>query len=86
MGFSARVAVTTLGSLMLLAACGQKGPLYLPDRGSVVTRPAGSAAPGTAPPQGQQTTTPPQSSSPAPSDQKPDDRKDENDSQAPPHP
>ena len=39
--------------LALTAACGQKGPLYLPPRnGTVVTRPAGS-----------QSTTPP---SPAP--------------------
>ncbi|HEY3785702.1 MAG TPA: lipoprotein [Steroidobacteraceae bacterium] len=98
-GSSLLAAATALGSLTLLAACGQKGPLYLPDRGTVITRPAGSAAPGTAPAQGQQTTTPPQSSSPTPADQaqpnqpptdpssqKPDDRKDEADSQAHPHP
>jgi predicted small lipoprotein YifL len=30
----------------LLAACGQTGPLYLPDRGgAVVTRPAGESPP-----------------------------------------
>jgi len=91
--------LAALGSLLPLAACGQKGPLYLPDRGTVITRPAGSAAPGTAPTQGQKTTTPPPSSAPAPSDQaspnqssqgtppqKPDERKDDDDnSQSPPH-
>ncbi len=39
--------------VVTLAACGQKGPLYLPDEGGeVVTRPAGqtqSPAPETAP-------------------------------------
>jgi predicted small lipoprotein YifL len=36
-------AVTLLaGAAALLAGCGQKGPLYLPDKGGeVVTRPAG---------------------------------------------
>jgi predicted small lipoprotein YifL len=30
--------------LLILAACGQKGPLYLPDQGGeVITRPAGQA-------------------------------------------
>jgi predicted small lipoprotein YifL len=45
-----RVAVTTARVgiscvvLALLAACGQKGPLYMPDKGGeVVTRPAGQA-------------------------------------------
>ena len=37
------IAVSLLG---LLAACGQKGPLYLPDKArDVVTRPAGSQTP-----------------------------------------
>jgi len=39
-------------ALALLAACGQKGPLYLPDQGgNVVVRPAAEAvpAPATAP-------------------------------------
>jgi predicted small lipoprotein YifL len=42
----------TLGCLALsmTAACGQKGPLYLPDKaGEVVTRPAGE--PAEAPPE-----------------------------------
>jgi predicted small lipoprotein YifL len=37
------IAVSLLG---LLAACGQKGPLYLPDQAhDVVTRPSGSQTP-----------------------------------------
>jgi predicted small lipoprotein YifL len=37
------VAIAFLGAAgVLLAACGQKGPLYLPDQGGeVVTRPGG---------------------------------------------
>jgi predicted small lipoprotein YifL len=36
------VAVTLLAGASGLAGCGQKGPLYLPDKGGeVVTRPAG---------------------------------------------
>lgn len=37
-------------ALALLAACGQKGPLYLPDEsGNVVVRPATEAGPVAAP-------------------------------------
>ena len=37
------IAVALLG---LLAGCGQKGPLYLPDQArNIVTRPSGSSAP-----------------------------------------
>ncbi len=33
-----------IGSALLFAGCGQKGPLYMPDTGgAVVTRPAGAA-------------------------------------------
>jgi predicted small lipoprotein YifL len=40
-----RIAFLTAAAA-LLAACGQTGPLYLPDRGGdVVTRPAGEAPP-----------------------------------------
>lgn len=42
----------TLGAsvFLALAACGQKGPLYLPDKGGeVITRPAGTAPPTQAP-------------------------------------
>jgi predicted small lipoprotein YifL len=49
---------------VVAAGCGQKGPLYLPDKNaSVVTQPAGSATPAPAP-----TTTPAQ-----PEDKKKDD-------------
>lgn len=37
-----RLAASTI-ALLVVAACGQKGPLYLPDKGGeVVTRPAGA--------------------------------------------
>lgn len=39
------VGCVTLTALMWVAGCGQKGALYLPKRGTVVTRPAGTAAP-----------------------------------------
>ncbi|MEZ5531820.1 MAG: lipoprotein [Steroidobacteraceae bacterium] len=32
-----------------LAACGQKGPLYLPDSGNVIVRPPPAATPAPAP-------------------------------------
>ena len=58
--------------LVLTAACGQKGALYLPPRGTVVTRPAGAGG------------TPPQSSSPQDSGSKqPGDKNDENNPQNP---
>jgi predicted small lipoprotein YifL len=42
---SARAALFVLAAA-LLCACGQTGPLYLPDRGGeVVTRPAGETPP-----------------------------------------
>jgi predicted small lipoprotein YifL len=47
------VAMGVLSAAALLAACGQKGPLYLPDQGGeVVTRPGAqtqSPSPGTTP-------------------------------------
>jgi predicted small lipoprotein YifL len=62
---------TLLGVVVLasLAACGQKGPLYMPDQGGeVVTRPAGQTqSPETAPTPGTQ--TPPDTTT------KPDDEK-----------
>lgn len=66
--WSATVAVA--GIATTLVACGQKGPLYLPDQGGeVVTRPAGagqtqSPSPETAP---QPSTQPPNTTT------KPDD-------------
>jgi predicted small lipoprotein YifL len=52
----------------LLAACGQKGPLYLPDKtGTVITRPAPSAdPPASEAPTAPSTTPTPDSSPPAP--------------------
>lgn len=96
-GWSWIALAVSVAGMGLLDGCGQKGPLYLPDRGTVVTRPAGAAAPGTAAPRDQRISTPPQSASPAPADQsqpgqsapgtaprKADDRKDDDDSQPPP--
>ena len=62
-------------ALFVLAACGQKGPLFLPDKGGeVVTRPAGSTenqspqqSPETAP---QPSTQPPQSTTNEPEENK----------------
>jgi predicted small lipoprotein YifL len=49
-----------IGSGLLLAGCGQKGPLYMPDTGgAVVTRPAGAAQSNP-----QQPTQPSQTASP----------------------
>ncbi|HEY6481940.1 MAG TPA: lipoprotein [Steroidobacteraceae bacterium] len=46
----ARLAALTATAAIALAACGQKGPLYLPDRsGTVITKPAPASAPVTAP-------------------------------------
>jgi predicted small lipoprotein YifL len=54
---------------MLLAACGQKGPLYLPDQGGeVVTRPGGQA-------QSPSPESAPQPSTQTPPQTKPEDQK-----------
>ena len=75
-----------IGSALLLAGCGQKGPLYMPDTGgAVVTRPAGAAQ--STP---QQPTQPSQQASPEtapqPSTQTPESTttKPENDKKNPP--
>jgi len=55
--------------VLLLSACGQKGPLYLPDQGGeVVTRPSGqqNPSPETAP----QPSTQPPTSTTKPEDEK----------------
>jgi predicted small lipoprotein YifL len=63
-----RLAAMALGLLTcLLAGCGQKGPLYLPDKtGEIVTRPAQTPAETTAAPDSPQTVdTPPAPAAPA---------------------
>jgi predicted small lipoprotein YifL len=62
-----RVTLSAIAVIMLLAACGQKGPLYLPDaNGTVVTRPTQSQPTNTQPTSPQpQTRTPEQSPQPA---------------------
>ena len=42
-------ALISLGVLVLLAACGQKGALYLPDKNAAVVTSPASTAPATAP-------------------------------------
>ena len=53
-------ACLPLVALALLAGCGQKGPLYLPDKGGALVTPAPSAPPGATPA--------PAQSAPAPQD------------------
>jgi predicted small lipoprotein YifL len=48
-GLIGRGAALATATALLLAGCGQTGPLYLPDRGEVVTRPAPTMAPATTP-------------------------------------
>ena len=67
----ASVLLLAAASAALLAGCGQKGPLYLPEKsGAVVTTPAAPAAPATptsAPPPGSATpAAPPPQTAPAP--------------------
>lgn len=80
---------------LMTAACGQKGPLYLPPRnGSVVTRPAGpNTTPNTPPKTDQQPSTPqatppqtttPQATTPQTTGPAPSDKKNNNDSSQPP--
>ena len=46
-GLIGRGAALATATALLLAGCGQTGPLYLPDRGEVVTRPAPATTPAT---------------------------------------
>jgi predicted small lipoprotein YifL len=65
-------AILAAAAFIAVVACGQKGPLRLPDKGGeVVTRP-GSGTPGTQSPQTapQPSTQPPDSTTPKPEDQK----------------
>ena len=59
--------VAVIAAAMVLPACGQKGALYLPKRGTVVTRPAGTNA---------QQQTEPSAAPEAPAAQKPEDKDD----------
>ena len=74
------------GSALLLAGCGQKGPLYMPDTGgAVVTRPAGATQ--STPQQPAQPSQPPSpETAPQPSTQTPVDTttKPESDKKTPP--
>jgi len=63
------LAAVSVAGLFVLAGCGQKGPLYLPDQGGeVVTRPAGQT-------QSQETAPQPSTQAPADSTKKSDDEK-----------
>ena len=44
-----RGTMLATATALLLAGCGQTGPLYLPDRGEVVTRPAPATTPAPTP-------------------------------------
>jgi predicted small lipoprotein YifL len=48
-GLIGRGAALATATALLLAGCGQTGPLYLPDRGEVVTRPAPATTPAPTP-------------------------------------
>jgi predicted small lipoprotein YifL len=71
--------------LTMTAACGQKGPLYLPPRnGTVVTRPAGSNTTPNTPPKTDQQPSTPQATPPQTPDSGPAPKKNNNDSSQPP--
>jgi len=58
-GLIGRGAALATATALLLAGCGQTGPLYLPDRGEVMTRPAPATTPAPPPtPTPAPTTTP----------------------------
>jgi len=58
------IATMTLLATATLAGCGQKGPLYLPDKGGeVVTRPAGQTQQSPSPETAPQPSTQPQPNS-----------------------
>ena len=73
MKVSTLVVIAMLGATgALLAGCGQKGPLYLPDQGGeVVTRPGGQTQSSPSP------ETAPQPSTQTPPQTKPEDQKKE---------
>src|SRR5262249_33452925 len=60
-----RLVAAAIVAALVTAACGQKGPLYLPDKGGeVVTRPAGATQSTPQQQQPQQQQQPPQQPSP----------------------
>jgi len=77
-----RLALACVAALLACAvtACGQKGPLYLPDAtGEVITRPAAtpSSSPTTGAPNSPQSPdSPPAPASPAPEVTAPEEKKD----------
>jgi predicted small lipoprotein YifL len=74
------VCLSALGAALLAAGCGQKGPLYLPDRNApVVTAPATQSqpAPATQPQPAPAQPVPASPAHPPAAQPKPTDRKDE---------
>lgn len=69
-------AVIAVAALALMAGCGQKGPLYLPDKGAAVVRGPPVATPGQPPPAAPgPAASPPAPAAPAvPPAPKPDDK------------
>ena len=69
-----------------VTACGQKGPLYLPEaQGEVVTRPAATPSGNTEAPNSPQTPdSPPAPASPAPEVTAPEEKKDKDAATQPP--
>jgi predicted small lipoprotein YifL len=66
--------VVLVGTSVVAVGCGQKGPLYLPDKNaSVVTRPGNTTA-----------TTPPATTPPASAPARPEDKKKDDDQSAAP--
>jgi len=61
----ARLVLLAAGAA-LLGGCGQKGPLYLPDKGAAVVTPPPPAAPGSMPVTTTNAPTPQESSEPPP--------------------
>ncbi len=76
-----RRMIPCIAGALLLAGCGQKGPLYMPDEATqIVTRPAQTPpatsppAPGNAPNTPQTSDSPTGPDNPAPEVQAPDDK------------
>lgn len=73
-----RVAAASLFAALVLTACGQKGPLYMPDKGGeVVTRPGGAtqSTPQQTPQPSTETAPQPSTTTPESTTTKPDEKK-----------